>query len=754
MGIATSAGFAAVSARAGEPIELAMEQLWLAGVVTPAGARLRARHRCRSAEGRPLEVIYAFGLPRDAALRRFRVTGEGFSVRSELKPVKEARRSYEEGLEKGHLAALAEQYRDGMMNLTLGNLRPGEAAAVYLEILAGVENDDTGFRFRFPFTLAPAYHGRARMADGGEIELPEDEFGDLVLPRWREDAEGLHEVGFQLKVSMPCSIREIGSPSHAIRVAYEKDGQGRVVSGAARNAPDRDLILDAHASGSLSGVLAGLDKAGRGRFVALIASERFGVARGRSRCLVFVLDRSGSMAGAPIEQARRAVEACLGAFSADEEFGIVAFDDSVEVFGATLRKATREHRQEARDFLGRIGARGGTELARGVLEGARLLGSQGGDILLVTDGQVYGTETILAQLRNLGIRVHCLGIGAASQDRFLSLLARKTGGLSRFLSPSERVDTPALELFASIGRPVATGVVASVKAPGAKIEIEPAATVFAGTPLAVFGSAAGTGEARLQVEWNGDGRMEVPFEIGESRQGELVRLLTGARLLAELESEAKRISGEVEPRLEALSLEYGLASRAMALVAVIERPGDEAGVLPETRVVPVGMPFGVEFESYFPAARTGMPRALQLGRAGKAAPAAAVAYRMARRASAPGEKSAELVELAAEIEPDGGMPGSTDHERILATLLALLRLLEEGHSLTSGAFRVHVQRLVAFLEARIPTLGEERKKIAAAVVEMAKAGESVPGEWTATQAANAAAQWRQIQRALRAAGRI
>src|SRR4029077_5421822 len=101
------------------------------------------------------EVIYSFPLPRDAALRRFRISGDGFDVHSELKPTEEARKLYEKGLAQGALAALAQQCGDGLMNLTVGNIRPQETVTVWLEMIAGVELSDDGFRFRFPFTLAP-----------------------------------------------------------------------------------------------------------------------------------------------------------------------------------------------------------------------------------------------------------------------------------------------------------------------------------------------------------------------------------------------------------------------------------------------------------------------------------------------------------------------------------------------------------------------------------------------------------------------
>jgi hypothetical protein len=44
---------------------------------------------------------------------------------------------------------------------------------------------------------------------------------------------------------------------------------------------------------------------------------------------------------------------------------------------------------------------------------------------------------------------------------------------------------------------------------------------------------------------------------------------------------------------------YGLASRAVSLVSIIQRVGDQAGVVPEQQVVAVGMPEGLEQGAYF-----------------------------------------------------------------------------------------------------------------------------------------------------------
>ena len=184
--------FEPVTMKAGEKVNLAMQKLFLIGRILPIGARLMVQHTFECDATKPLELIYTFPLPRDAALRKFRVSGKGFSVRSQLKPVDEAVKIYEQGIEGGHLSTLARQHADGLVSLTLGNIRPGVEVTVNLEILAGVEIHDDGIRFRFPFTLSPSYHCKAKAVaiDPGvaEMELPEEEFGDLILPQFRAEA--------------------------------------------------------------------------------------------------------------------------------------------------------------------------------------------------------------------------------------------------------------------------------------------------------------------------------------------------------------------------------------------------------------------------------------------------------------------------------------------------------------------------------------------------------------------------------------
>jgi hypothetical protein len=197
----------------------------------------------------------------------------------------------------------------------------------------------------------------------------------------------------------------------------------------------------------------------------------------------------------------------------------------------------------------------------------------------------------------------------------------------------------------------------------------------------------------------------------------------------------------------------------MSLVAVVKRAGDRAGELPETRVVPVGMPQDVRFGSYFGA---GTPCGFTM-MAPMAAPAPAPAagrgfrlgaalQRMITRVRLPREVEAEvsddpLVELASELEPDGGMPGESDSARAARSVAAVLAFVAAGHTLTVGAFRTHVARLVAFLKS-VGGVSDRERALIERAIEAASSGSAPDGDWLAL-ARGSGAQWKRIEKALK-----
>jgi hypothetical protein len=219
--------------------------------------------------------------------------------------------------------------------------------------------------------------------------------------------------------------------------------------------------------------------------------------------------------------------------------------------------------------------------------------------------------------------------------------------------------------------------------------------------------------------------------------------LEGARRITDLEAtlsalpdsssqKLQRQEKRLLAQLERLSKEYGLASRAMALVAVIKRPGDRPDEVPKTQVVPVGMPEDTAFESYFSSSIDSPAEAsessctasppvfflssspLDVSDVSSSQSVWMSAWMSFNRSlnqlvgARPqdriekGEETSDealLVELAGRIEPDGGMPGKTEEQRWWTTAAVLCYFLSLGHTPQHGAFRRHVERMLQYLTA-------------------------------------------------------
>jgi hypothetical protein len=216
----------------------------------------------------------------------------------------------------------------------------------------------------------------------------------------------------------------------------------------------------------------------------------------------------------------------------------------------------------------------------------------------------------------------------------------------------------------------------------------------------------------------------------------------------------------------------------MSLVAVVQRKGDRPGEIPETRVVPVGMPQDVRFGAYFPAppppaARAAMFSAIASAGAfddqepmmamlrpphspaqGKPRGMGAIRglFRKSNTHTLPTDvRSAEssddiLMALASQLEPDGGMPGKDISERAARSVTMLLAFVAAGQTVSSGPFRSHVGRLVEFLKlARdVPD-----RKIIEVAISAAATGKVPAGDWLAL-ARESAIGWGRVEKELRA----
>ncbi|XP_029908209.1 inter-alpha-trypsin inhibitor heavy chain H3-like [Myripristis murdjan] len=164
--------------------------------------------------------------------------------------------------------------------------------------------------------------------------------------------------------------------------------------------------------------------------------------------VVFVIDRSGSMAGTKMDQTQEALLEILKDLHMEDYFALIPFDHEITPWKNSLMKATEENVAEAMKYVSGLFARGGTNINDAVLRAVNMLINDRKNnnvpdrnldmIILLTDGLPEAGETrppkIQENVRGAidgNMSLFCLGFGNNVDYTFLDVMARQNKGVAR-----------------------------------------------------------------------------------------------------------------------------------------------------------------------------------------------------------------------------------------------------------------------------------------------------------------------------------
>lgn len=157
--------------------------------------------------------------------------------------------------------------------------------------------------------------------------------------------------------------------------------------------------------------------------------------------VVLTIDRSGSMRGQPIADAKNAASAFVGLMQPDDRSAIVSFDNE----SVTDQFFTSDI-DSLRTAIARIQASDGTAIFDALIHSVSLMknGVKNRAIVLLTDGADMDSQAsyadALTMVQSYEVRVFTIGLGlmqGGSEEKILKDLASKTGGLY-FFSPTSK----------------------------------------------------------------------------------------------------------------------------------------------------------------------------------------------------------------------------------------------------------------------------------------------------------------------------
>lgn len=151
--------------------------------------------------------------------------------------------------------------------------------------------------------------------------------------------------------------------------------------------------------------------------------------------LEVVLDRSGSMAGPPLEGAKSALVELVGKLEPTDNFGLVAFDHQARV---VVPAGPLQDKEQVVALIESLTPGGSTDLSAGYLRGlreVRRVAQHGGTVLVISDGHVNAglrdvdaLAGVASQAYADGLVTSTLGYGRAYDETLLAALARSGSG--------------------------------------------------------------------------------------------------------------------------------------------------------------------------------------------------------------------------------------------------------------------------------------------------------------------------------------
>ncbi|MEA5485196.1 MULTISPECIES: VIT domain-containing protein [Pseudanabaena] len=557
---------------------------------------------------KPLEAIYVFPLPDQAAVDDMEIKIGDRVIKGEIKKREEAKEIYDRARKEGRTAGLLEQERDNIFTQSLANIKPGEQIKVTIRYTESLKFEKGDYEFVFPMVVGPRYiPGAAIDAKGNTIQVPDA--SRINPPVLRPETRSGNDITVSLQIDAGVPIRNLYSTSHRIDVQNNSETvQLKLATGD--NIPNKDLIVRYKVSGDRTEPTILTTNTDQGSHFAtyLIPAIAYRSDQIVPKDVVFLMDTSGSQSGDPIIKSRELMRRFINGLNPNDTFTIIDFSNTTRQLSSYPLQNNATNRQKAMKYIDQVDANGGTELMNGINAVMKFPTASDGrirSVVLITDGYIGNdNEVIAAVQKNLkpGNRLYSFGVGSSVNRYLLERVAEMGRGTARVVRQDEPTQEVAEKFFRQINNPVLTNIQVKWEGDGSAPEIYPsnAPDLFAEQPLVLFGKKGDRANGKLKITGIAAGgeryehTLDVNFDSGNSNLG--IAQLWGRARIKDLMNQM--FGGEVKSLVDAVTqtaLNYRLLSQYTAFVAV----SDEVRVNPDgskmTVQVPVEMPQGVDF---------------------------------------------------------------------------------------------------------------------------------------------------------------
>lgn len=404
-------------------------------------ARVQVSQTFENTGSSTLEAEFVFPLPYDGAVDQLTLLVDGKEYPARLLAADEARKIYEEIVRKNRDPALLEWVGTGMFRTSVFPIPAGQKRTVTLRYSQICRKDRGLTDFLFPLSTA------------------------------KYTSQPVEDVKVRVTIESAVEIKNVYSPSYPVAIERPDSNHATVTYTATKTLPSEDfrLFYDVDPGKVGTAVISYRPEDEEEGFFLLLASPRIEAneAERPAKTVVFVVDRSGSMSGEKIEQARGALKFVLNNLRPGDLFNIVAYDSQIELFRPELQKFDDTMRDAALGFVDGLYAGGSTNIDGALTSalGQLVDSSRPNYVIFLTDGLPTEGEQNEAKIvahtketNGVRARIFPFGVGYDLNSRLLDKLARANHGQCEFVQPNENIEDRVSRLYRRIESPVLTDV--------------------------------------------------------------------------------------------------------------------------------------------------------------------------------------------------------------------------------------------------------------------------------------------------------
>ena len=513
--------------------------------------------------------IYLYPVPDNAVVSNLTLSIDGELVNGELLSQEQSYQIYKDSARYGGNKAILEHIGTRAFAVEVSGIPANNKRRIEFEYSQIVSADSELSKYTYPLSLA------------------------------KSASAPIRNLRVEMEVESEEELRTVYSPSHEVTIDRKNDCHVLISYEGTDVDPDDDFLFVYAASSDNFGMVLLTHRADEKEdgYFMLLVSPKYEVKQTEivEKDFIFVLDRSGSMSGRKVEQAKAALRYCVQNLSDGDRFNLILFNTDIislsdelnrgeEWFGDQRWRETtamssrlievKDGREKAFAFIDGIEGRGGTNINDALL--TALAETPDSDrpriIVFLTDGQPTVGVTNAAQIlenvakanRNLS-RIFVFGVGYDVNDHMLDKMAADNGGTRNYVKPDEDIEDGVSSLLKKINEPVLVDVGINFGQIVTK-ELTPKnlPDLFREEQLTILGRYKGHGDTVLKLsgiissEWY-EFSKDLHFSALEP-DNDFLPHLWAQRRIAELVDEAA-LNGrtrELDEEIERLSKEYGV----------------------------------------------------------------------------------------------------------------------------------------------------------------------------------------------------